>query len=66
MCAMDKYGSVDQNCYSPESQKIEREKAIEALNAMKEQEQLCKKIRTVIIERTQYGGIRKRYVKMMS
>lgn len=60
---MDKYGSVDQNCYSPEAQKIEREKAIDALNAMKDLEKLCIKFRTVIIERTQYGGIRKRYIK---
>lgn len=60
---MDKYGSVDQNWYSSESQRAEREKAEQALMEAKEREKLYKKFRTVIIEKTQYGGIRKRYVK---
>lgn len=60
---MDKYGSVDLNFYSPEAQTSEREKAAESLKAMKDLEKLCIKFRTVIIERTQYGGIRKRYIK---
>ena len=33
---MDKYGSIDQNWYSSENQKHEREKATEALKQMKE------------------------------
>lgn len=60
---MDKYGSVDQNWYSSEAQKNERENAEKALREMKDKEKLYKKFRTVIIERTQYGGIRRRYVK---
>lgn len=60
---MDKYGSVDQNWYSSEAQKSEKEKAEQALKEAKEHEKLYKKFRTVIIEKTQYGGIRKRYVK---
>ena len=35
---MDKYGSIDQNWYSSENQKHEREKATEALKQMKELE----------------------------
>ena len=35
---MDKYGSRDQNWYSSENQKHEREKATEALKQMKELE----------------------------
>lgn len=60
---MDKYGSVDQNWYSSEAQKSEKEKAEQALMEAKEREKLCKKFRTVIIEKTQFGGIRKRYIK---
>lgn len=60
---MDKYGPVDQNWYSSESQRAEREKAQQALKEAKEREKLYKKFRTVIIEKTQFGGIRKRYVK---
>lgn len=60
---MDKYGSVDQNWYSSEAQRVERNNAEQALKAMKEQEKLCKKYRTVIIEKTQYGGIRRKYIK---
>lgn len=51
---MDKYGSIDQNWYSSENQKHEREKATEALKQMKELEKQYEKSRTVIIERTQY------------
>lgn len=60
---MDKYGSVDQNWYSSEAQKSEKEKAEQALKEMKDQEKLYKKFRTVLIERTAFGGIRKRYIK---
>ena len=56
---MDKYGSIDQNWYSSENQKHEREKATEALKQYE-------KSRTVIIERTQYKGVRKRYLKTKS
>lgn len=60
---MDKYGSIDQNWYSSENQKHEREKATEALKQMKELEKQYEKSRTVIIESTQYKGVRKRYLK---
>ena len=60
---MDKYGSIDQNWYSSENQKHEREKATEVLKQMKELEKQFEKSRTVIIERTQYKGVRKRYLK---
>lgn len=62
MCAMDKYGSIDQNWYSSEAHKNERENAEQKLKEMKELEKLCKKFRTVIIEKTEFGGIRKRYI----
>ena len=58
---MDKYGSIDQNWYSSENQK-----ATEALKQMKELEKQYEKSRTVIIERTQYKGVRKRYLKTKS
>jgi hypothetical protein len=63
---MDKYGSIDQNWYSSENQKHEMEKATEALKQMKELEKQYEKSRTVIIERTQYKGVRKRYLKTKS
>lgn len=40
---MDKYGSVDQNWYSSEAQKSEKEKAEIALTEAKEREKLYKK-----------------------
>ena len=40
---MDKYGSIDQNWYSSENQKHEREKATEALKQMKELEKQYEK-----------------------
>lgn len=55
--------TIDQNWYSAESQRAEREKAQIALKEMKEQEKLCIKFRTVIIEKTQWGGIRRKYIK---
>lgn len=60
---MDKYGDVDLNWYSTEAQKRERENAEQVLKEFKELEKLYKKFRTVIVEKTEYGGIRKRYVK---
>lgn len=41
-------------------------KATEALKQMKELEKQYEKSRNVIIERTQYGGIRKSYLKTKS
>lgn len=55
--------TIDQNWYSSEAQRAEREKAQQALKEMKEQEKLCMKFRAVIIEKTQYGGIRRKYIK---
>ena len=63
---MDKYGSIDQTWYSSENHKHERENATEALKQMKELEKQYEKSRTVIIESTQYKGVRKRYLKTKS
>lgn len=60
---MDKYGSVDQNWYSSEAQKNERQNAENVLREVKDLEKLYKKFRTVIVEKTEYGGIRRRYIK---
>lgn len=62
MCAMDKYGNVDQNWYSSEAQKSEREHAEQVLKEMKDFEKLCKKFRKKIIEKTSCG-VRIRYIK---
>lgn len=62
MCAMDKYGNIDQNWYSSEAQKSEREHAEQVLKEMKDFEKLCKKFRKKIVEKTTCG-VRIRYKK---
>lgn len=62
MCAMDKYGNIDQNWYSSEAQRSEREHAEQVLKEMKDFEKLCKKFRKKIVEKT-ICGVRIRYIK---
>ena len=62
MCAMDKYGNIDQNWYSSEAQRSEREYAEQVLKEMKDFEKLCKKFRKKVVEKT-ICGIRIKYVK---
>ena len=62
MCAMDKYGNIDQNWYSSEAQRSEREHAEQVLKEMKDFEKLCIKVRKKVVEKTSQG-VRIRYVK---
>lgn len=59
---MDKYGNIDQNWYSSEAQRSEREYAEQVLKEMKDFEKLCKKFRKKVVEKT-ICGIRIKYVK---
>ena len=59
---MDKYGQIDQNWYSSESQRHERETAEQVLRKMKELENEFSKSRKVVIEKTAIG-VRKKYIK---
>lgn len=54
---------IDNNWYSPESQKHLRERANEVLQKMKELENQYQESHTIITEKTEFGGVRKRYIK---
>lgn len=59
----DKYGSTDNNWYSAEFQRYEREKAQEVLDKMKALEAEFARTREIIEEKTSFGGTITHYVK---
>lgn len=59
----DKYGSSDNQWYSSEFQRYEREKAQEVLEKMKALEAEFSKTREIIEEKTSFGGTITHYVK---
>lgn len=59
----DKYGSTDNDWYSAEFQRYEREKAQKVLEKMKALEAEFSKTRVIIEEKTSFGGTTTHYVK---